>query len=94
MKTYKILVPLDGSGLSRQIVGYVQRLFRPADCELIILRVTEPPDGLLAVRLTHSFSILSTVVAIRRVSAPGLSRSFRMSGWPTSAVTTWISGTA
>jgi nucleotide-binding universal stress UspA family protein len=48
MKMYKILVPLDGSLLSRQIVGYVQRLFRPADCELIILRVTEPPKGLVA----------------------------------------------
>jgi nucleotide-binding universal stress UspA family protein len=48
MKTYKVLMPLDGSALSRQIVGYVQRLFRPADCELIVLRVTEPPEGLLA----------------------------------------------
>jgi nucleotide-binding universal stress UspA family protein len=48
MKTYKILVPLDGSALSRQIIGYVQRLFRPAECEVIVLRVTEPPEGLLA----------------------------------------------
>jgi nucleotide-binding universal stress UspA family protein len=48
MKTYKVLVPLDGSALSRQVVGHVQRLFRPADSELIILRVTEPPEGLLA----------------------------------------------
>ena len=48
MKTYKVLVPLDGSALSRQVVGYVQHLFRPTDCELIILRVTEPPEGLLA----------------------------------------------
>jgi nucleotide-binding universal stress UspA family protein len=48
MKTYKVLVPLDGSALSRQIVGHVQRLFHPADCELIILRVTEPPEGLIA----------------------------------------------
>jgi nucleotide-binding universal stress UspA family protein len=48
MKTYKVLVPLDGSALSRQIVHHVERLFRPADCELIILRVTEPPEGLIA----------------------------------------------
>jgi nucleotide-binding universal stress UspA family protein len=48
MKTYKVLVPLDGSPLSRQIVGYIQRMFRPADCELIVLRVTEPPEGLIA----------------------------------------------
>jgi nucleotide-binding universal stress UspA family protein len=47
MKTYKVLIPLDGSALSRQIIGHVQRLFSPADCELIILRVTEPPEGLL-----------------------------------------------
>jgi nucleotide-binding universal stress UspA family protein len=48
MHTYKVLIPLDGSALSRQIVGHVQRLFRPADCELIILRVTEPAEGLIA----------------------------------------------
>ena len=48
MKTYKVLVPLDGSALSQQIVDHIQRLFRPADCELIVLRVTEPPEGLLA----------------------------------------------
>jgi nucleotide-binding universal stress UspA family protein len=48
MATYKVLIPLDGSALSRQIVHYVQRLYRPADCELIILRVTEHPEGLIA----------------------------------------------
>lgn len=48
MKTCKVLIPLDGSGLSRQIVRHVQRLFRPADCELILLRVTDPPEGLIA----------------------------------------------
>jgi nucleotide-binding universal stress UspA family protein len=45
MATYKVLIPLDGSALSRQIVCHVQRLFRPADCELILLRVTDPPEG-------------------------------------------------
>jgi nucleotide-binding universal stress UspA family protein len=45
METHKILIPLDGSASSRQIVHSIQRLFRPADCELILLRVTEPPEG-------------------------------------------------
>ena len=48
METYKVLIPLDGSALSRQIVGHVQRLFSPADCELILLRVTESPHGRIA----------------------------------------------
>jgi nucleotide-binding universal stress UspA family protein len=48
MQTHKVLIPLDGSNLSRQIVRYVQRLYSPADCELILLRVTEPPEGLIA----------------------------------------------
>ncbi|HET9224961.1 MAG TPA: universal stress protein [Roseiflexaceae bacterium] len=48
MKTYKVLIPLDGSALSWQIVGHVQRLFSPENCELIILRVTEPAVGLVA----------------------------------------------
>jgi nucleotide-binding universal stress UspA family protein len=45
MSIYKVLIPLDGSPLSRQIVRQVQQLFRPADCELILLRVIEPPAG-------------------------------------------------
>jgi nucleotide-binding universal stress UspA family protein len=45
MAPYKVLIPLDGSALSRQIAPYVQRLFRPADCALMLLRVTERPSG-------------------------------------------------
>jgi nucleotide-binding universal stress UspA family protein len=45
MATYQVLIPLDGSALSRQTLLYVQRLFGPADCELILLRVTDPPAG-------------------------------------------------
>ena len=48
MKTRKVLIPLDGSELSRQIVRYVQRLFSPADYELILLRVADRPEGLIA----------------------------------------------
>jgi nucleotide-binding universal stress UspA family protein len=48
MKIHKVLIPLDGSELSRQIVPYVQRLFSPVDTELILLRVTERPEGLVA----------------------------------------------
>jgi nucleotide-binding universal stress UspA family protein len=48
MATYKVLIPLDGSTLSRQTLPYVQRLFGAADCELILLRVTDPPAGRMA----------------------------------------------
>src|SRR5689334_8568060 len=45
MTTCKVLIPLDGSALSRQIIPHVRRFLRPADCELILLRVTDPPAG-------------------------------------------------
>jgi nucleotide-binding universal stress UspA family protein len=48
METNKILIPLDGSSLSQQSIYAVQRLFRPDGCKLILLRVTDQPEGLLA----------------------------------------------
>lgn len=43
MTTLKILIPLDGSEFSRQIVPYVARFFDPANCELILLHVAPVP---------------------------------------------------
>jgi nucleotide-binding universal stress UspA family protein len=47
MTRYKVLLPLDGSAFSRQIVGHVRRLFRPTDHELFLLRVAPLPVGIV-----------------------------------------------
>jgi nucleotide-binding universal stress UspA family protein len=41
----KILVPLDGSGFSHQILPQIQRLMNPADAELILLQVGPIPHA-------------------------------------------------
>jgi nucleotide-binding universal stress UspA family protein len=46
MKRQTILVPLDGSSFSRQIVPHVQRLFDPQTHALILFRVAEMPLGI------------------------------------------------
>jgi nucleotide-binding universal stress UspA family protein len=45
MKPSKVLVPLDGSILSRQILFHIRRMMSPEHTELLLLRVTEPPVG-------------------------------------------------
>ena len=45
MTTRKVLIPMDGSELSRHILDHVQRLLAPSECELLLLRVAEPPEG-------------------------------------------------
>jgi nucleotide-binding universal stress UspA family protein len=40
----RVLVPLDGSAFSRQILPYVRRLLRPGEHELTLLRVAAPPE--------------------------------------------------
>jgi nucleotide-binding universal stress UspA family protein len=47
MTKTKILVALDGSAWSRQIVTPICRLLTPADHELILLRVAELPTGMV-----------------------------------------------
>jgi nucleotide-binding universal stress UspA family protein len=48
MSTRKVLIPLDGSALSRMIIPHVQRLLRPSEHEIILMRVADRPAGLVA----------------------------------------------
>jgi nucleotide-binding universal stress UspA family protein len=48
MSKHKILIPLDGSKFSQQILPQVRDFFNPADHELILLRVAPEPQGLVA----------------------------------------------
>jgi nucleotide-binding universal stress UspA family protein len=47
MSTHKVLIPLDGSEFSRQILPQVRRFLSPHDNELILFRVASPPQGLI-----------------------------------------------
>jgi nucleotide-binding universal stress UspA family protein len=48
MPTSKVLIPLDGSALSRIIIPHIQRLLRPSEHAIILMRVTDLPVGLVA----------------------------------------------
>jgi nucleotide-binding universal stress UspA family protein len=48
MSKHKILIPLDGSNFSQQILPQVRDFFSPADNELILLRVAPELPGLIA----------------------------------------------
>jgi nucleotide-binding universal stress UspA family protein len=41
--TSKLLIPLDGSAFSRQILPHLRRLFSPEACALQLLHVAQPP---------------------------------------------------
>lgn len=43
----KVLVPLDGSEFSRQIIPHIRHVLDPADYRLILLHVAEEPAGVL-----------------------------------------------
>jgi nucleotide-binding universal stress UspA family protein len=45
MDKKKVLIPLDGSALSRQVLPHVQRLLSPEEHTLILLRAAEVPEG-------------------------------------------------
>ena len=47
MKSPNILVPLDGSDFSQKVLSHLEKLYGPRDCQLTLLRVAEPPKGLL-----------------------------------------------
>ena len=47
MTRTKILIALDGSAWSRQILTPIRQLFTSADHALILLRVAEPPTGIV-----------------------------------------------
>lgn len=46
MAMLRVLIPLDGSKFSRQILRHVRTLLSPEDNELILLRVGESPEGI------------------------------------------------
>lgn len=52
MSKKKILLPLDGSPFSHYILSYISDLFRPDDTELMFLRVTSEPSGLITQPIT------------------------------------------
>jgi nucleotide-binding universal stress UspA family protein len=45
MSRNRVLIPLDGSSFSERILPTVRRYLRPAENELILLQVAEPPDS-------------------------------------------------
>jgi nucleotide-binding universal stress UspA family protein len=47
MTKTKVLIALDGSAWSRQILTPIRQLFTPADHELLLLRVAELPTGII-----------------------------------------------
>lgn len=47
MASHRVLTPLDGSDSSRQILNAVRTFLPPADNELILLRVGDPPEGFI-----------------------------------------------
>jgi nucleotide-binding universal stress UspA family protein len=67
MKRQTVLVPLDGSSFSQQIVPHIQRLFDPQTYSLILLRIAEMPIGVtsgLALPMSGSFPLPSYVTAL------------------------------
>ena len=51
MRKRKVLVPLDGSAFSREVLGSVTDLLDPGSCELVLLRVAAEPEGTSATPL-------------------------------------------
>lgn len=45
MSKHKVLIPVDGSSLSREIFDYVLKFLPPQENALILLRVGDPPEG-------------------------------------------------
>lgn len=45
MTRHKVLVPLDGSGFSRQALHYLRELLPPRDFEVVLVRVAGTPEG-------------------------------------------------
>ncbi len=45
MSKHKVLIPVDGSDLAREIFDYVLKFLPPQENALILLRVGDPPEG-------------------------------------------------
>lgn len=48
MARHKVLIPLDGSEFSRQVLPYVRSLLAPGAFEVTLLRVAATPEGMTA----------------------------------------------
>ncbi len=48
MHPFKVLIPLDETAFSRNVLPHVQRFLRPEDYELILFHVATVPDSALA----------------------------------------------
>ncbi|HEU5101891.1 MAG TPA: universal stress protein [Roseiflexaceae bacterium] len=48
MSTGKVLIPVDGSTLSQMIIAHALRLLQPSTHQIILMRVTDLPEGLTA----------------------------------------------
>ncbi|NOK58561.1 MAG: hypothetical protein GFH27_549279n367 [Chloroflexi bacterium AL-W] len=48
MTKHKVLIPVDGSEFSRQVLPYVRRLLDAEEYTLILLRVGEPQKGIIS----------------------------------------------
>lgn len=46
MNTSKVLIPVDGSELSLQVLPHVTRFLKPQETEIVLLYVAEPPQML------------------------------------------------
>jgi nucleotide-binding universal stress UspA family protein len=46
MTRQKVVVPLDGSPFSRQVLPYVRQLLNPEEHQLVLLRAAEQPQGI------------------------------------------------
>lgn len=57
MPATNVLIPLDGSAFSRQVLPYVRRLLRPGDDTLTLLRVAQSPDYVASVPARYSYNV-------------------------------------
>jgi len=69
MAKRKVLIPLDGSENSRQILPHVQAWLKPDAHELILLRVSEPPQGLTRTPRESSHDAVVGSVLVQMVQA-------------------------
>jgi nucleotide-binding universal stress UspA family protein len=66
MKRQTVLVPLDGSVFSQQIVPHIQHLFNPQTHSLILFRVAEMPEGITTapIPVSGNFPLPTYVTAL------------------------------
>ncbi len=62
-----VLIPLDGSEMSRRAIPFVRNLFKPEEHQLILLRVDDEPRGVVAAP-RRSLLLSDTLVAAYETS--------------------------